>query len=181
MPTHAPGNLIVMWAFRATNNTPPTKPTASGTVPNFSIILNPTGTSGCSSVLAYFVATASNHTSGTWTGTNSLIAAVLTGVGSTPIGANGQLANTATTPTAPSITLTNTDGSSAILQYFGANGSFAPTSWSAAPTGYTQRQTQAWIVMDTKNSTTSDGSVSQANSGDGGANGIGVSLEIRAY
>lgn len=180
LPAHNIGDIIVMGAFRATNNSPPTKPTPGGTVPNFTDITNNTGTASCSWHTAYYVATATNTTSGTWGSTNSLIAVVLSGQGSTPIGATAEAGASGSNVTAPAVTMTNNDGSSALLHFLGRNGSTAP-SWGAAPTGYTQQIVQAWIALDTKNDTTSDGAVTNSASGGSGTGYDGVTIEIRAH
>ena len=110
-----------------------------------------------------------------------MTAVVLSGnAAASPIGghATGHSLN-ATTITAPSVTLSHTDGTSAILHsYFSAVGS----QWgSAPPSGYTQRQNSSWgMVLNTKNVTTSDGTCSET----GGSSyvcSIAHTLEILGY
>jgi hypothetical protein len=181
MPTHQAGDVIVAVAFRATNNTNPTKPTSGTNGLTWNTILNPTGTNSCSCVLVYGVATASNHTSGTFGATNDTLCVVLRGAAASPIGANVLETYNSVNPTAPSATLNNTDGTSALLHFFLAQGTFAPSNWNAAaPAGYTKQQAISRVCVDSKNDTTSDGSVSQSNS-DGTGKGIGITLEIVAH
>jgi hypothetical protein len=178
MPPHVAGDLLVAFAFRATNTSPPTKPSSSSTIPAWTTLMNPAGNS-CSGLLVYAIASRSDHISGAFSGTNSLIVASLGNVGATPIGAN-DFASANGTPTAPSVTMTNTDGTSALLHFLAANGTFKPDSWGAAPSGYTKQVTQDWTVLDTKNDTTSDGSMSNSQSG-GGSGYFGVTLEVRSH
>jgi hypothetical protein len=171
IPTHVAGNLIVIFA-RNSGATTPGKPSAGGTVPAW---VN--GVSGGSSFAlcrtVSFVATANNHTSGVWTNTDGLIAVVITAPNaSTPIGgqAVGTTASTANICTAPAVTMTNTDGTSILLHFFGwGDGSNPVTSISAtAPAGYTQRvqlvdgANLIGLCLDTKNVTTTDGAVNQS-------------------
>jgi hypothetical protein len=168
LPTHAVGNIIILWVY-SISTTQATKPTASGTVPAWVDIDNPTGANSNAGRTAYFVATATNHTSGTWTGANDMCAIVLAGQASSPIGGHGTSSAASGTPTAPAVTMTATDGSSFLLHFFGANSSFA-MSWSAAPSGYTQRASAvgsfaAGACMDSKTTTTADGTCAQTASG----------------
>lgn len=189
IPAHVPGNLIVIVAFNNGSNSPPGKPTASGPVPNWAYIDHLTGANSCSMTTASFVATASNHTSGTWTGmTNGvLVAIVLTGAGSTPIGGHAQSNyNVANKMTAPALTLTNTDGTSLILEIYAQ---VNPGSWNAAPAGYTRQAaytntgSTSMLCINTKNDSTSDGAIDQPDaSGFGSAQpGCGTAIEIRKH
>lgn len=196
LPTHVPGDIIVICAARlstsSTNTTPPTAPSASGTVPTWSTITANTGTTAriggvadyaASCRIAYTVATASNHTSGTWTNATRIGAVVLNGSHqSSPIGGNSESGGTSTTTsTAPAVTLTSALGDSAILQF---HMSSFNSAWSAAPSGYTQRSatTSPSLCINTKNTTTADGSVAQtfASTGVGAVPVRGATIEILA-
>lgn len=167
LPTHAVGDIIVIYAYRGASTTTPTKPSAAGTVPAWVDVDNTTGANSNSSRVAYFVATATNHTSGTWTNATDLAVIVLRGQAASPIGGHAESGSSGTTLTAPSVTLTKTDGSSVLLHFYGVA---AITAWGSAPTGYTRRAAETAIAVDgttgvclnTKDSTTSDGSVSQS-------------------
>jgi hypothetical protein len=155
------GDLIVLYSWKDGGTTVPVKPTASGTVPNWVGIDTANGANTCASGTYYFVATATNHTSGTWAGQSGMIAVVLTGHDpSNPIGGHAEQGATSSIgPLAPAVTLTNTDGSSVLLEFYGHR---TVTAWSAAPTGYTRQVSVATeVCCNTKDSTTTDGSIQQ--------------------
>ncbi|EUA72266.1 bacteriophage domain protein [Mycobacteroides abscessus subsp. bolletii 1513] len=130
IPTHAIGELIVLCAVNDYATQAPVKPSAAGTVPNWVYIDNTADTGVTTS---YFKATATNHTSGTWTNTSRMIAVVLRGQNAdTPIGGHASQRGTSSGPsTAPAITLDHTDGSSVLL-YFHAHTTLNSTVWDAA-------------------------------------------------
>lgn len=116
IPTHAIGELIVLCAVNDYATQAPVKPSAAGTVPNWVYIDN---TADTGITTSYFKATATNHTSGTWTNTSRMIAVVLRGQNAaTPIGGHASQRGTSSGPsTAPAITLDHTDGSSVLLYF----------------------------------------------------------------
>lgn len=165
IPAHQAGDLIVIFAFNNASTTTPAPPAASGTVPAWALI-DTMAASTCSPATYYFVATANNHTSGTWTNTADMIAVVLRGediVAATPYGGHAVGNGSASSSAAfsPSVTMSKTDGTSVLLYFYGHR---TVTAWSAAPTGCTQ-QTQiastGGVVCNSKNDTTSDGSITQ--------------------
>lgn len=180
------GDIIVMFVARYNSNSLPSKPAAGGTVPTWVDINVTTASLGSSARAAYAVATATNHTSGTWSSATDFAVIVLRGQdATTPIGGQSKsFGNAVSAANAPSITLDRTDGTSAIVvAYF----SDWAQSWGAAPTGYTRRAaennvTSGGVCLNTKDDTTSDGSSSQAvnTSGNNGDN-IGITIEIRAH
>ncbi|CPU05945.1 Bacteriophage protein [Mycobacteroides abscessus] len=181
IPTHAIGELIVLCAVNDYATQAPVKPSAAGTVPNWVYIDNTADTGVTTS---YFKATATNHTSGTWTNTSRMIAVVLRGQNAaTPIGGHASQRGTSSGPsTAPAITLDHTDGSSVLL-YFHAHTTLNSTVWDAAPTGYTRRAAsgtgfQPGLLLNTKNDTTSDGSASQTG-GQNFSNYTAATVEVR--
>lgn len=158
IPSHAAGDLIVIYASRYTfSDVWADAPSAGGTVPTWTAIHQAGGGVLWHVKAAYAVATSSSHTSGTWTNATKLAVAVFSGAkGVSPIGGN---ATNTSSNTAPSITLNNTSGTSAIVHYLQASGS---GSFSAAPTGYTSRiaDTSSYLIrLMEKDVTTSDGSV----------------------
>lgn len=161
IPAHQVGDIIVIFAYRDGSTAVPTKPSASGTVPAWADIETGSGTNSNSSRTAYFVATATNTTTGTWTNATGIAAIVLRGQASSPIGGSartGGLANGSST--APAITLSVSDGSSVILHFHGHR---TVTAWSTAPTGYTRLTSVATeLAVNYKDSTTSDGSIAQS-------------------
>lgn len=163
LPSHNIGDLIVIFGHRGGSLTP-TAPSAGGTVPAWNTIDTMGGTTIGSLVTAWFVATATNHTSGTWTNATGMIAVVITGgVAASPIGGHAAVntGGTTTSSTAPAVTLTNSDGSSVLLHFYGNPATIS--SWGAAPSGYTRLQatTASLVCCNSKNDTTSDGSIAQ--------------------
>lgn len=160
IPSHNVGDLIVIFALRRSNATAPSVPVASGTVPAWTTIDTETGSTDGAIVTAYFVATATNHTSGTWTNATDMIAAVISGQKASPIGGHATgIGNDAANSTAPAVTMSVTDGSSLLMYFHGHNATVS--SWGSAPAGYTRRATGTMVVCNTKIDTTSDGSISQ--------------------
>jgi membrane peptidoglycan carboxypeptidase len=182
IPTHAVGDLIVIWAYRDGATTAITKPTASGTIPAWVDIDAPLAASmannnTCRS--AWFVATATNHTSGVWTGATNVVAVVISGQASSPVGGHSVAAGSdVANGVVPALTQSVTDGSSLLLNFCGHRATF--TSWSAAPAGYTRQVTQGIVILNTKDSTTSDGSMTNAISTAVGAGYAGNQIEILA-
>lgn len=169
MPTHAAGDILIMFAARDGNTNPPPQPSAGGTVPTWNTIS--TGSTGTfyASRLSWAVATASNHTSGTWSNADVVAVAVMSTNNGSPIGGNAQSGGDTNTSsaTAPAITLTDASGMSAILHFFAA---FSGTSrtWGSVPSGYnvhTSLNGTNMVRLLTKVTTTTDGAVSQFISG----------------
>lgn len=197
LPAHAAGDIIVVFAYRLASNTsgaltPPSLPTAGGTVPTFVSVSANSGSSGTSSSnslrIAYAVATSASHTSGTWTNASTVTVAVLSGQSSSPIGANSEVAASAgSTHSYPALTLEDASGDSAVL-YFGSNwtSQTAARSFNALPSGYTARYTSTINVSDTslrrlstKNVTTSAPAFTNTTTSDFQV-GRSASLEIKA-
>ena len=166
LPTHAVGNIIIIVATSSVQD--PTVPTASGTVPTWVNIQNGSATPDGFDIVYfrvyYGIATATNHTSGTWSGSTTMSAAVFTGnKTSSPIGGKNKSTTASpgstTTITAPSITLTDTSGRSAIIQnWFLSSPTLDPASTSSSvPSGYTLRNATYGQAFATKDVTTSDG------------------------
>jgi hypothetical protein len=164
LPPHQAGDLIVFACARNDSNTVPAKPAAGGTVPTWVDIDANTGANNAALRTAYAVATANNHTSGTWNTTAATIlsAAVIRGQGASPIGGHAEAGGAASTSiAAPAITLVNSDASSLILCVHIAA---TAVTFSAAPAGYTRRVTEpsTYACINTKNDSTTDGSVTQS-------------------
>lgn len=184
IPAHQAGDLIVLHAFHANDGSQPTAPTPAGPVPAWVDIDAPPFTGGgCNSRTAQFKATDNNHISGVWPGASVMVAAVLRGQHpSAPIGGHATVLSSNTTATAPAVTMTRTDGTSILLEFHSTNNVGASPGWSAAPAGYTRRAAASandspGSVLNTKNSTTSDGAVDQIKVGSFVAN-HGATVEI---
>lgn len=180
IPTHQIGDLIVLFAYNPFSTSAPTKPSAGGTVPDYTYIDNANSGSGCAT--AYFKATATNTTSGSWGSASHMIAVVIRDQNaSSPIGGHARAAGTGASSTAPSVTLTHTDGSSVLLHFHG-HASLGAGGWDAAPAGYTRQASSGSAfgsasAFNTKNVTTTDGSVAQTG-GQSGQNYAAATVEI---
>lgn len=171
IPTHAVGDLIVIFARKG--NGLPSIPSSGGTVPAWSAIdTSSSSYAGCRT--ARFIATATNHTSGTWTGADGMIAVVLRNAkASGPIGGHALSAQGATANTCPgaTITLSEDDGTSIILKFYGyGDAANSVTSISSAPSGHTRQVTGTYsankvaLCLNTKDSSTSDSATAQPSS-----------------
>nr|WP_234797256.1 hypothetical protein [Mycobacteroides chelonae] len=166
IPTHSIGDLIVIFTLNPFTTTAPTAPSAGGTVPSWTYIDNANSGSGSGCTTAYFKATATNTTTGSWTNASHIMAVVVRNQNaSSPIGGHAQQAGSSATTTAPAVTMTHTDGSSVLLHFHG-HSNLGASGWDAAPTGYTRGATsgsgfQSGTALNYKNITTSDGSVGQ--------------------
>jgi hypothetical protein len=158
LPTHAIGDLIEICAYRDGSTTVPSKPAASGTVPAWVDIDAPAGGNTNSMRVAQFVATATNHTSGTWTNATGMGAIVRRGQHATPIGGHAQGGTANSTGVVDlnlgAVTLSVTDGSSAIDRWVGARN---VTAWGSAPAGWTLlASVSTELALLTKDTTTSE-------------------------
>lgn len=120
LPAHQPGDLILLFAGKSGGSPVISAPMPVGQVPLWYSLTD--GTSANSYFRSsYFVATASNHTSGTWTNAQKLLAVVISGQrAASPIGAFAQTptADIISTMTSPSLSLQDTSGSSLVLNVF---------------------------------------------------------------
>lgn len=161
IPAHAPGDLIIIFAYRDGNNATPTQPAAGGTVPTWNIITNNTGGNTNSSRVSWALATTSTHTSGTWTNATGMVAVVVRGQRKfTPIGGAAEAgAAVANSAVAPLVTQQDTTGEALLLQFYGHR---TVTAWAAAPAGYTRLTAVATeVACNRKDSSTTDGAVTQ--------------------
>ena len=169
IPAHQSGDLIVVFGHASGNSTYPAAPSAGGNVPTWLAIAN-TVTTYSNSRVVYAVGTGST-TSGTWTNTDMLMVAVLRGVAASPIGGKGTAVAASGSSTAPAVTLSVSDGSSALLHFHSwGDGVNNVGTIGSTPSGYTQQlgsalTTKLAAVLNTKNTTTSAGSVVQTFSG----------------
>lgn len=184
IPAHLVGDLIVLCAYNPHATQAPTKPSAGGTVPNWGYIDNANSAGGSGITTAQFIATATNTTSGTWSNAGHMIAVVLRAHSAlTPIGGHASQGGSSSGPSpAPAITLNHTDGSSVVLEFHG-HSNLSSTGWDSAPAGYTRRAASGsafgpGLVLNTKDSSTSDGSVSQTG-GQNFSNYGAAAVEVR--
>lgn len=179
LPAHSVGDVILIFAYRDGSTTAPSKPTHGGTIPDWTDINVANQASDSNSYrISYTVATATNSTSGTWSNATGIIAVVLSGCNSTtPIGGVKAIGGTAAnSATAPAVAMSDTTGTSALLQFYGHR---SVTAWSAAPTGYTRLTSVATeVALNKKDITTSDGSSTQANTATSSGY-IGAVVEVR--
>lgn len=186
LPTHQAGDLIGIAAYR-NSNTIASKPAASGTVPTWWDVDPKTGANTNSLRTAFAIATAANHTSGTWTNATDMAAFVVrSDTGRFPaVGGHAESGSTSTgggNVAVPAIVLRRNDGSSLIVQMC-FHLTLTTPSWGTTPAGYTQ-QAASWVTNGvcvlTKNTTTSDGAVNQPINGTGTANGYRAA-QIEVY
>lgn len=187
LPAHESGDLILIWGYNgARNSTPPGAPAAGGTVPTWTTPSGGTFAGFNAERLVYAVATANNHTSGTFSGGYViLIAVVIRGANnSSPIGGIATVEDgSGTTITCPAITLARSDGTSVILG-FGGSGDHVNGAGTvnAAPSGFTRLRDLAVgsrnAFCNQKNVTTSDGASVQSCSSAGW--GVGMTVEIKS-
>lgn len=134
IPTHAVGDLILVFATRDGNTAVPSKPSAGGTVPAWVDIQSGAGANTCSARLAYFVATATNHTTGTWSNATGIAVMVYRGQdATTPIGASAEGGASSNSISYPAITMAVTDGSSWVVGFSGHRS--ATNQGTNAPSG----------------------------------------------
>jgi hypothetical protein len=182
IPTHAVGDLLVIFAYRNGVATAPTAPTYSGGSTPYWIPLQSGGGNSNASGVWYTPASTSSHTSGTWTNASGLIAVVIQGANTNkevfPIGGFAQsYSNTTGSSTAPAISQSVTNGSSCLLYFHGHRSNV--TTFGAAPTGFTRQVAavgSSGICLNTKDDTTSNGAANQTDDGNGGS--IGQTVEI---
>ncbi len=184
IPTHLVDDIVVLCGYNPHATQAPSKPSAAGTVPNWNYIDNANSAGGSGIATASFTATATNTTSGTWSNASYMIAVVLRRQNATtPIGGHASQGGSSSGPSpAPAITLAHTDGSSVVLEFHG-HSNLSSTGWDSAPVGYTRRAASGsafgpGLVLNTKDSSTSDGSVSQTG-GQNFSNYAGAAVEVR--
>jgi hypothetical protein len=157
IPTHQVGDVIVICARAGAQNVGTTPQAAGGTVPTWTQFQQ-SAASGYGVARGYYcIATANNHTSGTFTSATGIMVAVVRRASG--IGPSAGSVQTAIPWTAPAVTLTKSNNTSVVLHFFGwgdaVNGT--PASFSAAPQGYTQRfanrTTLVAQALHTKNTT----------------------------
>lgn len=175
LPAHQPGDILVAFAPSTTSTTPPGKPAAGGTVPEWNDALANTGSANGTKYAAWRVcwalATTSSHTSGTWSGmAGAGYCVVCRNADQTnPIGGTGQDNRSGTnTPTAPNITLKNADNSSQLLNAILFN-TGTSTSFKTVPSSHTQLSptspgTSGKIVVSKNDTNTGTGVTIQASS-----------------
>jgi hypothetical protein len=112
MPTHAIGDMIVVWAYRGASATAPTIPSSQGWMQAAA----PTGSTN-SAVLCVKLATSASHTTGTWTNATGIIIIVVRGHAG--IGTVASSAAASATITYPALTVDDTGSSSWALRFAG--------------------------------------------------------------
>ena len=137
LPTHAVGDVLLMFAQRTGSNTVPVQPAAGGTVPTWTSI-GSAGANTHSSRVSWTKATAANHTSGTWTNATQLICLVARGVLTPLASAVTQAAANTQTIVYPALAVTKPTGDVWLLR-FGGRGA-ANADVPDPPAGWTFRQ-----------------------------------------
>lgn len=176
LPAHAAGDLIVIAAWRSASNTVPGKPAAGGTVPTWADIDATNGTNACAMRTAAVVATANNHTSGTWSSASSLAVIVIRGV-APAIGDHARQGWSQTNAPAPALSLQDPSGAAIILRFHAHS---VAGTWPTAPAGHT-RQAAATngLCLNMKTVTTTCPVISQNTQTGTTGKSQGASIEIR--
>jgi hypothetical protein len=141
IPAHQPGDLIFVFARRASNSSA-TIPSAGGTVPTW-LTAQSLGANTLALTTVYAVATASNHTTGTFTNASHIAVLVLrpdSGKALSVVGSSTGNANNTTTLVYPALTLTKTDGTSWGVRC--GTKSVASTPVGTAPASWTAQTVQ---------------------------------------
>lgn len=137
MPTHAAGDLLLMFAYRNGSTTAPTVPAGWTTIDSGTA----GGGSSSSSALAYKVAASASETSGTWTNATHLGLHVYRGqrLGNPIGGFSINNASSGTTVSWAAVTLSVTDGSSWVVPFFGHRSNLGGTAGTTTTNGRTRR------------------------------------------
>lgn len=131
IPTHAAGDLILIWAYRGSGATAITVPSGFTSVAAGAANTN-------ASVLAWKIAASSSEVSGTWTNAELVDVHVYRGTHqTTPIGAFTATTDALTNYPIPALTLTNTSGSSWVAVEIGSRSNLS--SPETPPSGMTNR------------------------------------------
>ena len=174
IPAHAVGDMIIVAAYRIATVQLIGKPSASGTIPTWNDLDAAASVAGTSNSLDsfYTIATATNHTTGTFSGAGIILIIVIRGQAASPLGGHSEAdGGTSTTQVvSPSITLSVNDGSSLLL-YIGAHRT-SVSAIAAAPSGWTRVQDPTvtggssmlpgqMMFLNTKDDSTSAGAMTQ--------------------
>jgi hypothetical protein len=130
IPTHAVGDLILIFAFRDGNATAPLLPAG------YTSVGTKSGTT-CSARLGYKIATATNDGSGTWTNATEVVAVIYRPTPGNTIGIGASASNTGATNAANFAALTLNDTSGASWVAAGIGHRSLDQNIETAPTGMT--------------------------------------------
>lgn len=156
IPAHQVGDLLVIFAYRDGNNTSPSLPAG------WTNIGTANGGTNNSSRLAYRIATVTNTSSGTWGNATGLVVHVYRGQNTvTPIGGDGNVGGNNTTVIYPTLTMTQTDGTSWVAGFAGHRS--INTALETSPTGMTNRTINVNATNEVVGHDTNSGVSSWAN------------------
>lgn len=175
IPAHNAGDIILIFPYKDGATSQPTVPAAGGSVPTWVTIDAPVG-SNLNVGGSYRAIGTGSTTSGTWLGATGMAVSVWRGQHATPIGGHAGAGGAAANSTiAPALTQSDTSGLAALIHFIGHR---TVTAWGAAPSGYTQRASVATeTIVLTKDSTSTDGAVTQADTAvNGGYWGCSIEL-----
>lgn len=178
------GDLIVMCIYGGNSISPPSPPAPTTTTPAWNMKDNTTGVNANAMAVAWYFADRLDHTSGVWGSGTNIAYMIVRNAAASPFGGYAQSGSTAAgSATAPAMTLSRTDGTSLALHALGHKSGLNFTTWLTPPAGYTQRAngvTSHGLSLLSKDSSVSDGSVTQATDGTTSNGYRGVSMEILA-
>lgn len=178
------GDLMLMFIYGGNSISAMSVPAATTTTPAWNIKDNVTGANANAMACAWYFADRLDHTSGVWGSGTNVVYGMIRGAAASPFGGYLQSGSTAAgLATAPAITLSRTDGTSLLLHVLGHKSGLNLTTWNAPPAGYTQQAngvTSHGLSLLSKDSSVSDGSVTQTMDGTTSNGYRGISAEILA-
>ncbi len=195
IPTHAVGDLIVVFTYRSGSVTQPTVPAAGSGVPTWNAIKTAAGNTQCGQVYGAIASTTA-HTTGTWTNAGWIGVLVIRGAGLTDptyigpavgdppwaYGAAGGQGSPNSFSQAGGINCADITGDSLVCRFHGHR---TVTSWSAAPTGTTRVasfQSTGGICINTEDTTSVTGiaAINQGTNTSSGWSGFTVEFQRAA-
>jgi hypothetical protein len=156
LPAHAVGDLIVVFAqnHNTLSAAAPTMPATAGTVPAWNTLYKNASNEGVPIHVGWFLATATDHTCGAWTGANGVSAVVFTNVNQTqPIGSSGGVKTISTAGSSPVIPALEDPGPSALMTYYAV--AYSTGGFGDPPAGYTKHFSDARLCINSKSDTNS--------------------------
>ncbi|QFP97644.1 minor tail protein [Mycobacterium phage Huphlepuff] len=179
IPAHQVGDVIVIMAYNdgATN---PSLPSAGGTVPTWNNVHNNNANTNAARV-AWATATATNHTSGTWSNSTAVAAIVLRDADPLfPIGARSLNFGSASNQSVADALTTDLWDNEGLSQLLYGHGHKTVTAWSAAPSGFTRLgQVNTELAVNVKNDSTTDGAATQVATTSSSSGYMGTILEVK--
>jgi hypothetical protein len=175
------GDLIVVFAqnHNTLSAAAPTMPAAAGTVPAWNTLYKNTSSEGVPIHVGWFLATATDHTCGAWTGANGVSAVVFTNVHQThPIGSSGGVKTISTAGASPVIPALEDPGPSALMTYYAV--AYSIGGFGDPPAGYVKHFSDARLCINSKVDTNAYAPVPMPHSSGASLTWRDVAFEVKA-